>query len=145
MVRTLVAAVLAVLVAFALWMWWLSTLGDPYASPGFTLAIALAIVAPILLTIVVVQAPAVLAGSLAGERERGVLQLLLTTAVSPREIVSGRLLGKLSQVGMIVLAGVPIVALLAAWNGLSLLELLTFFLLMSAVGLGGGGLAVGHR
>lgn len=142
-VRTLVAAVLAALVAFALWIWWLSSLGDPYASPGFTLAMALAIVGPILLTIVVVQAPAVLAGSLAGERERGVLQLLLTTAVSPREIVSGRLLGKLSQVGMIVLAGVPIIALLAAWNGLSLRELFAFFLLMAAVGVGGGGLAVG--
>ena len=74
----------------------------------------------ILLTIVVVQAPAVLAGSLAGERERGVLQLLLTTAVSPREIVLGRLLGKLSQVGMILLAGLPLLALLAAWNGYGL-------------------------
>ncbi len=142
-VRTLVGAVLATVVAFALWMWWLSSLGDPYASPGFTLALALSITAPILLTIVVVQAPAVLAGSLAGERERGVLQLLLTTAVSPREIVSGRLLGKLSQVAMIVLAGIPVIALLAAWNGLSLLELVTLFLLLAAVGLGGGGLAVG--
>ena len=56
-VRTLVSAVLAIVVAFALWMWWLSSLGDPYASPGFTLAIALTITAPILLTIVVVQAP----------------------------------------------------------------------------------------
>ena len=70
-VRTLVSAVLATIVALALWMWWLSSLGDPYASPGFTLAIALAITAPILLTIVVVQAPAVLAGSLAGERSAG--------------------------------------------------------------------------
>ena len=77
----------------------------------------------ILLTIVVVQAPAVLAGSLAGERERGVLQLLLTTAVTPREIVSGRLLGKLSQVGMIVLAGLPILGILFAWNGLGFLDL----------------------
>ncbi len=96
-----------------------------------------------LLVIVVVQAPAVLAGSLAGERERGVLQLLLTTAVSPREIVLGRLLGKLSQVAMIVLAGLPIVAVLFALTGLGPAQLGTFFLLLAAVGLGGGGLAVG--
>ena len=51
-VRTLVSAVLAVIVAAALWMWWLSSLGDPYASPGFTLAVALSITLPILLTIV---------------------------------------------------------------------------------------------
>ena len=44
---------------------------------------------------------------------------------------------------MIVLAGIPIIALLAAWNGLSFLELVTLFLLLGAVGLGGGGLAVG--
>ncbi len=96
----------------------------------------------ILLTIVVVQAPAVLAGSLAGERERGVLQLLLTTAVTPREIVSGRLLGKLSQVGMIVLAGLPVLGIFFAWNGLGFLDLAAFFLLLTAVGFGGGGLAV---
>jgi ABC-type transport system involved in multi-copper enzyme maturation permease subunit len=97
----------------------------------------------IMLTIVVVQAPAVLAGSLAGERERGVLQLLLTTAVSPREIVLGRLLGKLSQVGMILLAGVPLLTILFAWNGFGLLHLAMIFLLVTAVGYGGGGLAVG--
>jgi len=96
----------------------------------------------ILLTLVVVQAPAVLAGSLAGDRERGVLQLLLTTVVSPREIVSGRLLGKLSQVGMILLAGVPFLVLLGAWNGFDLSQLATLFLLLAAVGAGGGGLAV---
>ena len=103
-----------------LWIWWLSySLATRACFTGLHSGDRSATAATILLTIVVVQAPAVLAGSLAGERERGVLQLLLTTAVSPREIVSGRLLGKLSQVGMIVLAGLPILALLAAWNGLS--------------------------
>jgi ABC-type transport system involved in multi-copper enzyme maturation permease subunit len=123
--------------------WWLRILSDPFYMPTELMTIALATAAPILLTIVVVQAPAVLAGSLAGERERGVLQLLLTTAASPREIVTGRLLGKLSQVGMILLAGVPLLALLAAWNGLSLLEAVSLVLLLAAVGFGGGGLAVG--
>jgi ABC-type transport system involved in multi-copper enzyme maturation permease subunit len=142
-VRTLVGGLLAAILLLLLWVWWLNTLGNPDYSPAYIFAFALSIAAPILLTIVVVQAPAVLAGSLAGERERGVLQLLLTTAVSPREIVSGRLVGKLSQVGMILLAGLPILALLAAWNGLSILELVTLILLLGAVGLGGGGLAVG--
>ena len=101
MVRTLVAAVLAVLVAFALWMWWLSTLGDPYASPGFTLAIAYPpLFGAFLLTIVVVQASAVWRGRWPGN-VNGECSTLADDAVSPREIVSGRLLGKLSQVGMI--------------------------------------------
>ena len=123
-------------------MWWLIVKTNASYVPSFMLRTTLASAAMILLTIVVVQAPAVLAGSLAGDRERGVLQLLLTTVVSPREIVAGRLLGKLSQVGMILLAGVPFLVLLGAWNGLDLLQLGTLFLLLAAVGMGGGGLAV---
>jgi ABC-type transport system involved in multi-copper enzyme maturation permease subunit len=142
-VRTLAGAALGVLLVALLWIWWLTSLIDPWSVPVWWFANGLAAAMMVLLTIVVVQAPAVLAGSLAGERERGVLQLLLTTAATPREIVIGRVLGKLSQVGMIVLAGLPILGMLFAWNGLGLSNLATFFLLLTAVGFGGGGLAVG--
>jgi ABC-type transport system involved in multi-copper enzyme maturation permease subunit len=143
-IRTLLGLALAAVVLFAIWIWWLSGLTDPFYIPSITeLRIALSSLAMILLTIAVVQAPAVLAGSLAGERERGVLQLLLTTAVSPREIVVGRLLGKLSQVGMILLAGLPLLALLAAWNGYGPPHLAAIALLLTAVSFGGGGLGVG--
>jgi len=143
-VRTLVGSLLALIVVFLIWVWQLDALSDPSFIPSISeLRIALSTSVMILLTIAVVQAPAVLAGSLAGERERGVLQLLLTTAVSPREIVQGRLLGKLSQVGMILLPGLPLLALLVAWNGFGLLHLATMALLLAAVSLGGGGLGVG--
>jgi ABC-type transport system involved in multi-copper enzyme maturation permease subunit len=141
-VRSLLGLLLAAIALFLIWMWWLIVQTNASYVPSYMLRATLAAGAMILLTIVVVQAPAVLAGSLAGDRERGVLQLLLTTVVSPREIVSGRLLGKLSQVGMILLAGVPFLVLLGAWNGLDLLQLATLFLLLAAVGAGGGGLAV---
>jgi ABC-type transport system involved in multi-copper enzyme maturation permease subunit len=141
-VRSLLGLLLAAIAFFLIWMWWLIVQTNASYVPSYMLRATLAAGAMILLTIVVVQAPAVLAGSLAGDRERGVLQLLLTTVVSPREIVSGRLLGKLSQVGMIILAGVPFLVLLGAWNGLDLLQLATMFLLLAAVGAGGGGLAV---
>jgi ABC-type transport system involved in multi-copper enzyme maturation permease subunit len=142
-VRSLVGLMLGLILGCLLWLWWLNALLDPWQVPAFAIGIALWAASMILLTIVVVQAPAVLAGSLAGERERGVLQLLLTTAVTPREIVSGRLLGKLSQVGMIVLAGLPILGILFAWSGLGFGDLAAFFLLLGSVGFGGGGLAVG--
>jgi hypothetical protein len=67
---------------------------------------------------------------------------LLTTVVTPREIVTGRLAGKLSQVGMILLAGAPFAALLGAWNGFTVGQIATLFLLLAAVCAGGGGLAV---
>ena len=98
----------------------------------------------ILLTIVVVQAPAVLAGSLAGERERGVLQLLLTTAVTPREIVSGRLArqtepGRNDRARGLADPGDPLRVERPGHLG----QLAAFFVLLAAVGFGGGGLAVG--
>jgi ABC-type transport system involved in multi-copper enzyme maturation permease subunit len=141
-VRSLVAGLLALILLCLLWVWWITAQFDPWHAPLVAIRVTLWTAAMVVLTIVVVQAPAVLAGSLAGERERGVLQLLLTTAVTPREIVSGRLLGKLSQVGMIVMAGLPILAMLCAWNGLSIGGAGTLFLLFGAVGVGGGGLAV---
>ncbi len=70
------------------------------------------------------------------------LQLLLTTAARPREIVLGRLIGKLSQVGMVLLAGVPVVAILAAWNGLGIGALAMVVLLLAGVAIGEGGLSV---
>jgi ABC-type transport system involved in multi-copper enzyme maturation permease subunit len=142
-VRGLVGGLLAFVLLFLVWTWWLSARYDPYSVPALELLIVVSAVALILLTIVVVEAPAVLAGSLAGERERGVLHLLLTTAVTPREIVEGRLLGKLSQVGMIILAGFPMLAFLAPWVGMGIADVATMLLLLLAVAFGGGGLAVG--
>jgi ABC-type Na+ efflux pump permease subunit len=143
-VRTLVGSLLALVVFFVIWIWQLDALLDPFFHPDVAaLRTALAAAVMILATIAVVQAPAVLAGSLAGERERGVLQLLLTTPASPREIVLGRLLGKLSQVAMILLAGVPLLAILVAWNGHGLVHLATIALVLAALSLGGGGLAIG--
>ena len=43
---------------------------------------------------------------------------------------------------MILLAGVPFLVILGAWNGLDLWQLATLFLLLASVGVGGGGMAV---
>jgi ABC-type Na+ efflux pump permease subunit len=142
-VRGAVGTLEALVVLALVWYWWMVTRHQPSFVPSYELGFVFSAAAMILLVIAVVQAPAVLAGSLAGERERGVLQLLLTTAVSAREIVAGRVLGKLSQVGMILLAGLPFLALLGVWNGFGLGQLATLTVLLAAVGVGGGGLAVG--
>jgi ABC-type Na+ efflux pump permease subunit len=141
--RAAVGTLLAVALLFLTWGWWLSARYDSSFTPGFELGFFLYGTVLGLLTIIAVQAPAVLAGSLAGERERGILQLLLTTAVSPREIVEGRLLGKLSQVAMVILAGVPVVAFLSPLAGLGFGHFSALVLLLAAVGFGAGGLAVG--
>jgi ABC-type transport system involved in multi-copper enzyme maturation permease subunit len=141
-VRTLAAMVLAAVAISVIWYWWLGVRLDPFYLPSSELRYALAAGGMIELTIAVVMPPALLAGSLAGERERGVLQLLLTAAVSAREVVVGRMAGKLSQVWMILLAGLGPLALLAAWSGLSLLQFAILLLLVLAVAVGSGGMGV---
>ncbi len=58
-----------------------------------------------------------------------------------REIVTGRLIGKLSQLAMVIAAGVPALVFTAALAGFGPLLILVFLLLPTAVGFGGGGLA----
>jgi ABC-type Na+ efflux pump permease subunit len=141
-VRALAATIPAMVALALVWYWWLIGRIDPDFDPSSAVRIALATVAMMMMTVVVVMAPAVLAGSLAGDRERGVLAMVLMTTASPREIVLGRLSGKLSQVGMILLGGLPALALLAAWNNLGAPRLAALVLLLAGVGLGGGGMAV---
>lgn len=141
-VRGIAGVVILGVVLLALWIWYINQRLDAYYQPFLEIRIGRAVVEGMLLTLALVMGPAVLAGSLAGERERGALGLLLTTRVSPREIVSGRLAGKLSQLGMVMLAGVPAVVGLATLGGCAPTRIGLDLMLPIAVGFGAGGIAV---
>jgi ABC-type transport system involved in multi-copper enzyme maturation permease subunit len=76
---------------------------------------------------VVVLTPAYLAGAIAGERERGTLDLLLTAHLSDREIVLGKLAARLVHLGGILLAGLPLLAATQLWGGVGFGVLLAAF------------------
>ncbi len=136
-------AVAAGSVAFvALWAWWIGAMIDPAHQPYFELRTGLAAVEGLLVACGLILAPAVLAGSLAGEKERGSIGLLLTTRANSADVVLGRLAGRLSQVLMIELAVVPALLLFAALSGLGWSMTLTLLALPAAATLGGGGLAL---
>lgn len=85
-------AIASGVVAFvSLWAWWIGQQFDRYHQPVAELWIALMILEGILLAFALILAPAMLAGSLAGEKERGSIGLLLTTRVNASDIVVGRL------------------------------------------------------
>ena len=86
--------------------------------------------------------PAGLAGSLAGEKERGAMGLLLTSRVTAYEIVMGRLAGKLCQVEFVLLGALPLLALIGAQVGIHLPTFATLLILPMAVAFGGGGIAL---
>ncbi len=89
---------------------------------GFVLAILW-----VQMAAVFVLTPAYLAGAIAGERERGTLELLFTTALRDREIVLGKLAARLAHLGGVLLAGLPLLALTQLWGGVDIRFLLAAF------------------
>jgi ABC-type transport system involved in multi-copper enzyme maturation permease subunit len=125
-----------------LWWWWFSRQIDPNFLPRGTLTFGVIALGGMMLVVALVMSPAVVAGTLAGEKARGVLPLLLASSVTTREIVTGRLAGRLSVVGLFVLASLPAVCLLAGLASLPITAVLMLFALPVAVGFGTGGMAI---
>jgi ABC-type transport system involved in multi-copper enzyme maturation permease subunit len=67
--------------------------------------------------LVLLLTPAFVAGAITDEKRRGTLQYLMTTDVESRHIVLGKLLGRAGQVGLVLLGGLPLFALLAGFGG----------------------------
>jgi ABC-type Na+ efflux pump permease subunit len=61
--------------------------------------------------------PAFVASSVTEEKTRGTLQYLLTTDLAPIHIITGKLLGRVIQVCVLAMAGLPLFALLGALGG----------------------------
>jgi ABC-type transport system involved in multi-copper enzyme maturation permease subunit len=76
---------------------------------------------------VLVLVPAYLAGAVAEEKEKKTLDLLFTTALTDREIVLGKLLGRLMHVGGVLLVGLPVLSLAQLWGGVDVTVLLANF------------------
>jgi ABC-type transport system involved in multi-copper enzyme maturation permease subunit len=64
-----------------------------------------------------VLTPAYLAPAIAEEKQRGTLDLLFTTHLSDREIIAGKLLARTVHLGGVLLAGMPLLALVQLWGG----------------------------
>jgi ABC-type transport system involved in multi-copper enzyme maturation permease subunit len=142
LVRALVALAPMSVALFAVWFWWLSLQFDSNFRPHDLMIGSLATIEGMLITIALILCPATLAGSLAGDRQRGNLGLLLTTRVSSREIVTGRLSGKLCQLSMILLAGLPALVLMSALDDISGTTFLAAIGLPVAVAFGSAGVAL---
>jgi ABC-type transport system involved in multi-copper enzyme maturation permease subunit len=67
--------------------------------------------------LVALATPAFLAGAVTDEKVQGTLQLLLTTDLKPVEILLGKLLGRVVQLGLLVLVGLPLLCFVAAYYG----------------------------
>src|SRR5262249_10214735 len=68
----------------------------------------------------VLLAPVCVAGTIAEEKERKTLDLLFTTGLGDDEIVVGKLLGRLTYMLGILLAGVPVLSLTQFFGGVDM-------------------------
>jgi ABC-type Na+ efflux pump permease subunit len=73
--------------------------------------------------LLLIATPAFVAGAVTDEKRRGTLQYLLTTDLESRHIILGKLLGRIAQVGLLALAGLPLFFFLAGFAGASPLSL----------------------
>ncbi|MEJ7639819.1 MAG: hypothetical protein WKF75_18070 [Singulisphaera sp.] len=143
LVRSLSGGAAAVIALCLLWWWWFNQDLEPgrLYLPYAPLRVGLVALEITAVAIALVMSPAVLAGSLADDKERGSLGLLLTTRVNALEIVIGRLAGKLCQVGQILLAGVPFLVLTAALAAIRAPSLAAMLALPAVVAFGIGGIS----
>ncbi|WP_168583191.1 ABC transporter permease [Gephyromycinifex aptenodytis] len=77
--------------------------------------------------------PALTAGSINGDRERGVLATLQTTLLRPSEIVLGKLLAAWAVAGVALLSAVPVLAFAVLTGGISPASLALAFTALAVV------------
>jgi ABC-type transport system involved in multi-copper enzyme maturation permease subunit len=92
--------------------------------------------------LVTVLAPAYTAGAISTEREKQTLDLLTATPISSRAIVMGKLLSALSYVFVLVLASIPLSALVFMFGGVAPDDVLRGYVVLIATAIGLGSLAL---
>lgn len=86
--------------------------------------------------------PAISAGSISGERERQTLDLMLTTQMTPTDIVLGKLMSSLSTMFLLIVSSFPIIAMVFVYGGVTMTDLLALLLCFMVAGLFVGSLGL---
>lgn len=77
-------------------------------------------VAAIEFVMLLIIIPALTAGSISGERERQTLELMLTTKMTPAQIVVGKLFSGFSTVSILIISSFPVLALVFVYGGVTI-------------------------
>jgi len=88
--------------------------------------------------LVLVLAPAFTSGAISMEREKQTLELLITTPLSTLGMVVGKLLSALAYVFLLIVASIPLMAIVFAFGGIGPEDLVRAYLLLFAVAFGVG-------
>lgn len=96
----------------------------------------------VLFAMVCLLVPGIAGGSIAIERERRTLDILLTTHLNPWKIIIGKLESSLSMIFLISFSALPAVSLILVFGGVSVIDLLAlvFILVVSGIFIGSVGI-----
>ncbi|HEU4964592.1 MAG TPA: ABC transporter permease [Bacilli bacterium] len=97
-----------------------------YYNPGETKELFMILTVAQLILVAFV-APGLTAGTISGERERQTLNILLTTHLSPTKIVLSKMASSLSFIALLVVATLPIYAVVFLFGGVSPGQVLGIF------------------
>ncbi len=101
--------------------------GSYSGSDGYRMMMALfPMLATLQCFIILFMIPVLTASSIAGERERQTLDVLLTTPISPFSIVIGKVFASMGQVLMYVLSSLPVMSLAFIIGGMSWIYIFGF-------------------
>ena len=75
---------------------------------------------------VVFLLPSFTAGSIAGEREKQTLEILLTTTLRPRQIILGKLMSSISMVLLLVISSMPVISIVFTVGGIGMGDVMQF-------------------
>ncbi|HUQ44278.1 MAG TPA: ABC transporter permease subunit [Candidatus Limnocylindria bacterium] len=92
--------------------------------------------------IVAVLAPAATAGAISSEREHQTLELLAVTPISSFAIVVGKLLSALAWVFMLILASIPVTAIVFVFGGVAPDDVIRGYAVMFATVIGLGSIGI---
>jgi hypothetical protein len=115
--------------------------GNPYASASvgqavFTVLLFLQVL------LVVFLAPAATAGAISLEREKQTLDLLTATPVSTLGIVLGKLASALAFVGVLILASIPLTAVVFVFGGVGPEDVVRGYVVLLVTALGFGSVGI---
>lgn len=89
-----------------------------------------AIIAAVEFGLVLFTVPALTAGSISGEREKQTLDILLTSKLTPLQIIFGKLASSISIMILLAFSSLPIISLVFSIGGVTFFDLLKFMVLI---------------
>ena len=96
----------------------------------------------VLTALTLLIAPALAGGVISSEREKQTLELLVTTPVSTLGMLVGKLVASLAYILLLIIASVPLMALVFAFGGIAPEDVLRAYIVIIAIAFGAGAMGM---